>query len=214
MKSNKRILFAVLGVVIIFVVIVWRVPSCTATYKGKVIDAVTKLPIEGAVVVASWSEEQGTPTGGTSRFHDVKETLTDKNGEWKIKGPRGARGDFLVNVYTILSMMFFSYYTEPPLFIIFNPGYCSYPQGFGIDACKEKIKPSGRNKIIAGETIELPKLTSREDRLEAQRIWPSLKANEGDKETLKKIKNFIQVKNDEHRYLGLQEMYKEIEHEK
>ena len=66
-------------------------PADGATFKGKVIDADTKEPIEGAAVVAVWSEETTTPTATHSRLKDVKEVLTDKNGGWEIKGPKGRK---------------------------------------------------------------------------------------------------------------------------
>jgi|SRR3990172_743478 len=100
MKKSKRILLTVSSVIILLLIIIVGTPVCDTTFKGRVIDADTKQPIEGAVVVASWSGDRGTPTGGTSRLEDVKEVLTDKNGEWTIKGPRGTRSEFLVYIYT------------------------------------------------------------------------------------------------------------------
>ena len=99
-KTKKGILLTAVGVTALFLLIAFSSPSCSTTYKGRVIDAETKQPIGGAVVVASWSGDRGTPTGGTSRLEDVKEVLTDKNGEWTIKGPRGTRSEFLVYIYT------------------------------------------------------------------------------------------------------------------
>ena len=186
--------------------------ACSTTYHGLVIDADTRQPIKGAVVVAEWLEEQGTPTGGSSRLYDVKEALTDAKGEWKIRGPRGVRSESLEDVYIVLSMISFSHYTKTPTFIVFKPGYCSWPKGFQVDSCKGKIKPGGRDQVMEGEAVELPKLTSREDRLINQAIWPSLM--DGNKELNKKIENFIRLKNEEKRYLGLQETDKEMENEK
>ncbi len=176
--------------------------ACAQTFKGKVIDADTKEPIEGAVVVASWHEERATVAGPSSQLKDVKETLTDKNGEWVIKGPGGMEGGNITAIFTFLTG---TYYTIPPEFIIFKPGYCSWPAGFGIDACKGKMKGYGRNyhKAIS-EIIELPRLTKRKDRIKAQRISPSLM--DGDKALLKKIKEFIRLKNEERKSLGLEEV--------
>lgn len=172
------------------------------TYHGKVIDADTKEPIKGAVVVISWNEVRAAVPHPHTRFKDVKETLTDKNGKWKIRGPRGIEGGgFLVGdilmVYTLLTGKFV---TEPPLFIIFKPGYCSWSvSAFGIDACKEKLRPYG---IGRGETAKLPKLTRREDRL---RALPSPVDGEG---AWEKEKEFIRMINEESRNLGLKGSYK------
>ena len=76
---------------------------------------------------------------------------------------RGKWGGSITAIYTFLTG---SYYTRPPQFIVFKPGYCSWPAGFGIDSCKGKLKPSGNDKLANGETVELSTLTKREDRLE------------------------------------------------
>ena len=178
--------------------------ACAATFKGRVIDADTKEPIEGAVVVASWNEERATVSGPSSRLKDVKETLTDKNGQWVIRGPRGMEGGNITAIFTFLTG---TYYTRPPEFIIFKPGYCSWPAGFGIDACKGKMKGYGKNYHRAiSEIIELPKLTEREDRLRARRIGPIFSYDkEREAEIMKKQKNFIRLLNQERKFLGLDE---------
>jgi hypothetical protein len=188
-----------------------KTPASAATFKGKVIDADTKQPIEGAVVVASWGEERATPTGSTTDLHDVKEALTSQNGEWIIDGPKGRE---LGNLSALFTLLTGSYITNPPQFLIFKPGYCPWPDGFMINACADKIKPNGHHEVANGQTAELSRLTDRKDRLKASRIWPPLRNSGGDPATLKKIKNFIRLLNEEHRYLGLQEMYKEIGNEK
>ena len=182
-----------------------------ATFKGRVIDADTKEPIGGAVVVATWTEEMATPTGATSRLKDVKEVLTDKNGNWEIKGSKGRD---MGNATAISSFLTGTYYTKPPEFVIFKPGYCPWPEGFDIEACSGKLKPGGDSKFTKQEIVELPKLINKEDRLRAQRIWPSLVG--GDKESKQKIKEFVRLINDERKNLGLSEdpMLKEIENEK
>lgn len=185
------------------------------TYHGRVIDAETKQPIEGAVVVASWLEEQGSFAGGVSRLDDVKETLTDKNGEWSIRGPRGTRSDCMSNCFNILTFVSGTHYTLPPEFIVFKPGYCSYPKGYGINACKGKLKSFnfGNSKFI-GEMLELPKITSREDR---RKNMPSRIQNTGtmnNKELIRKQKILIRLLKDEDEFLypGYQEksMYEEL----
>lgn len=114
------------------------------TFKGKVIDADTKEPIEGAVVVAEWIKERAGIAGPITFLKDVKETLTDKNGEWVIKGPRGRKGGNITAIFTFIT---FTYSTRPPVFIVFKPGYCPWPEGFFIKACKGKIKPRVNSKI-------------------------------------------------------------------
>ena len=54
--------------------------ACAAdrTFRGKLIDAETLKPIEGAVVVAVWRETQAFLIASTTDFKDAKETLTDR----------------------------------------------------------------------------------------------------------------------------------------
>lgn len=55
-------------------------------YEGKVIDAETGQPIEGVVVLGTWSRAIATPGGSVYSYYDAMETVTDKNGYFKIKG--------------------------------------------------------------------------------------------------------------------------------
>lgn len=137
------------------------------TFKGKVIDADTKEPIEGAVVVAVWKTERTTPAATHVDLKDVKECLTDKNGKWSISGPKGRDDELLPGLSLFIP------YTKRPQFIVFKPGYCSWPSGFYIDACKDKLKPQGTVRICEGATMELPKLTKR-DRMTIIQNIPSL----------------------------------------
>ena len=175
--------------------------SCTRakTFKGRVIDADTKEPIEGAVVVASWDKAIATIAGESTTLKDVKECLTNKKGEWSISGPRGR------NDWPIPYLSLFIPYTREPEFIVFKPGYCSWPNGFSIDACRSRIKITGdkEKRIGEGGTLELPKLTSREDRIRAQSLQLPLGPG-----ALEKMKELIRLKNEERRSLGLDEVYK------
>ncbi len=56
------------------------------TYTGKVVDADTREPIEGAVVLGTWYTVAHTVAGGVSSYYDARETVTDKNGEFSIAG--------------------------------------------------------------------------------------------------------------------------------
>ncbi len=98
------------------------------SYGGKVIDADTKEPIEGAVVVAVWRETRGTITGPDTRFKYAKETLTNKNGEWYIVGPEGYEDKIIPGLLHIIGV----FVTKDPEFIIYKPGYKTrgFPDGF------------------------------------------------------------------------------------
>jgi hypothetical protein len=55
-------------------------------YEGRIVDFETQKPIEGAVVFGEWHRVSPTPAGAVSSFYDYKETLTDKNGNFKLDG--------------------------------------------------------------------------------------------------------------------------------
>ena len=55
-------------------------------YEGRIIDAVTRKPIEGVVVLGTWDRENPTPSGAVHHYYDAMETVTDKNGDFTIKG--------------------------------------------------------------------------------------------------------------------------------
>ena len=55
-------------------------------YSGRVIDADTREPIEGVVVLGTWSIFHNNLAGGSHTFYDARETVTDKKGEFSIPG--------------------------------------------------------------------------------------------------------------------------------
>ena len=196
-KSFKYILAGVVILVMLIVVICF---ANTKTFRGRVVDADTKEPLEGTVVVASWYKESWIPLGETMvKLKDVKETLTDKNGKWSIRGPSGGGTNSLSYYFAVAGVF---YHTREPEFIIFKPGYCSWPNGLQIESCKGRMK-WGDGGSSKGDTIELPKLTNREDRIRAQSLQLPLGPG-----ALDKMKELIKLKNEERRSLGLGEVYK------
>ncbi|MEM7828502.1 MAG: carboxypeptidase-like regulatory domain-containing protein [Candidatus Aenigmatarchaeota archaeon] len=113
-------------------------------YRGKVVEAETGEPIEGVVVLGVWYTVTVTPAGGTHNFYDATETVTDKNGEFKISG-KGLR---------ILSNL------EPMQVTIFKVGYeyLNFPWDEYLKEYK-RIKWEGSKAIIP-----LRKLTMEERR--------------------------------------------------
>ena len=55
-------------------------------YHGKVVDELTREPIEGVVVLGSWWVYHFGLGGGYTTYHDAREAVTDKNGEFTING--------------------------------------------------------------------------------------------------------------------------------
>jgi hypothetical protein len=94
-------------------------------FRGKVVDAGTKEPIEGAVVVVLYERWKfGGPGGGNTLPMDAKETLTDKNGEF-----------FFPAYSTLIGPLSRS---SEASFIIFKPGYMSVTRIHGIQMPDER----------------------------------------------------------------------------
>jgi hypothetical protein len=205
-----------IGLILILLLIVMLAHASDRTYQGRVIDAETKEPIEGAVVVVSWWEEKGAFLGSLERLKDVKETLTVRDGKWSIIGPESDKQKILRGMLSAIAIL---WAIRDPYFIIFKPGYCSWPEGFSIDTCKNKIKPEGAGEITGGKTIELPKLTNREDRLKAFNLGPIRSSSDDPrirKKFLKKQLEFLRLLDEESRNLGLSEykIYEQLKNEK
>jgi hypothetical protein len=84
MKSDC--LKLIVGVLILLVATACYAERIDGPYKGRVIDADTGRPIQGVVVLGTWSRVTVTPGGGVSSYYDAMETVTDKKGNFTIKG--------------------------------------------------------------------------------------------------------------------------------
>lgn len=80
-------------------------------YEGKVVDAETLNPIEGAVVIGAWNKVDVTPAGRYSQYYDSKEVLTDRNGQFKFDG----KGVLLLSRIDVMDLS------------IFKAGYKQFP---------------------------------------------------------------------------------------
>jgi hypothetical protein len=161
--------------------------GCAITHKygpyyGKVVDGETKIPIEGAAVLIVYKTQQIGLAGPVAQFADAHETVTDKNGEFKIPAIR-------INKFRMISG-----WELHPEVRIFKPGYGCYP-----------MHKYARPKVDYGSlpenqyvTIELPKLGSKEERLENYRCYPSELVPES------KYKNLFHLIQQERMVLGLE----------
>ncbi len=83
-------------------------------WKGTVVDAETKQPIEGVVVLAVWEKFYRTPAGRNAYFYDATEVLTNKNGEFVIPKFSAVNFNPLAGI-------------EGPRFKIYKPGSAPFP---------------------------------------------------------------------------------------
>jgi len=119
-------------------------------YRGQVVDAETKAPLAGAVVVALWWRNRVYPFHSVAEHYAVRETVTD------------AEGRFLLDAKDVEEGA--PRRTYHPEFLIFRPGYGSFP--------KKYVAPRGFTGGIferAGTIIELPPLRDREER--RRHLW-------------------------------------------
>ena len=124
-----------------------------ASFEGKVIDADTKKPIEGAVVLGVYYFTAYTIAGSNSYVEDGQETVTDENGEFKL--PRTRRWFVLHRGYP-----------EGKL-VIFKPGYGVFPKHIRSEAVGEnKSWPPAFKYVV----YEIPKLKTMEERKENVRF--------------------------------------------
>ena len=114
-------------------------------YRAQVVDAQTKTPLAGAVVVALWRRDRVFPFHLVSENYAVRETITDANGRFVLDGKDVEEGA--------------PRRTYHPEFLIFLPGYGSYP--------RHQVSPRGFTGGIferPGTLVELPRLEGREER--------------------------------------------------
>jgi hypothetical protein len=144
------------------------------SYYGQVIDAETREPLEGAVVLADYGLViYGSPGGSRGAFLDAQETATDKNGEFKIPS---------LNSFTFRP---FALFDEQPSFTIFKPRYECYT------ASGNYTLPENRHV-----TIDLMMLKTRKERIANTNCDPISVPR-------RKMKKFIKALNIEHIALGL-----------
>jgi len=151
-------------------------------YYGKVIDADTKQPLEGAAVLAVYYTESYGLAGSTDNYLDAQETVTDRNGEFQIPA---------LHSIAFRPLQAFESYTW---FKIFKPGYGCYPE---YKKSMPMFVPNGSLPANTLVIIKLPKLRTRNERLESQRCEPVLIP-------IAKYKQFRSVINIERQSLGLE----------
>ena len=121
-------------------------------YRGQVVDAETKAPLAGAVVVVHWRRDRVYPFHSVSENYAVRETVTDADGRFFLDA-KDVEGGAPRRTYH-------------PEFFIFQPGYGSYP--------KKYVSPRGFTGGIferSGTVVELPRLEGPEERRKQQFLF-------------------------------------------
>ena len=142
-KGKK--LFRWLGAVVLLLVVLAAIGPCTITHKfgpyhGRVIEEASGEPIEGALVLMVFFTEMYTPGGFTTHFVEALESTTD------------AKGEFSIPAFRAWAFRLPHKWDDLTPITIFKPGYGAYPMRF---------IPQDEHV-----TISLPRLRTREERLE------------------------------------------------
>ncbi len=119
-------------------------------YRGQVVDADTKAPLVGAVVVAMWTRDRVYPFHSVNERYAVREVVTDSEGRFVLE----AR-----DIEETAPKR-----TLHPEFRIFMLGYGAFP--------RHHRAPQGFIEGIfwgAGTAVELPFLDARKPRIESLR---------------------------------------------
>jgi len=118
------------------------------TYRGKVVDAETGQPLEGAVFVIVWNKKPFIAMDGPQYFHSAKEALTDAKGEFSVDGSPGIDWNPL------------TYLKNDPSIAIFMPGYGPFPVGHVKEMPQDHMEKAMTG---AGVVIKLPKLKTQQE---------------------------------------------------
>lgn len=117
------------------------------TMHGKVIDADTLKPIEGAVVWAMWDKcHPGLGHGPACDVSKTKEVLTDANGEWSITGPSGNRDPGIIRA--ILGV--FVSWDTPPRLGYYKPGYYPFNERYPVSGDFSAFPYVDKEKNVEG----------------------------------------------------------------
>jgi hypothetical protein len=172
-------------ILILFTIVGLALSGCTITHKfgpfsGKVVDAKTGEPIEGAVVLIGFHTMSFSLGGWSWHFADAIETFTDDKGEFSFPPKR-------VNL-----IRFMSFWDKECKISILKPGYGAYPghpKTFSVPKLETKrIVPENQYLIY-----HIPILLTAKERKE--NLWKIETPGGID---INKMPNFNRLKNEEY----------------
>lgn len=113
-------------------------------WRGRVIDADTKQPIEGAVVAVVWNRVYDTGFGSIPIFQEAKEMLTDKSGFFEVPAYIEKRGKTYWRGKDLKAdpkahLLYSGPEIRDPDFIIYKPSYGNFPHQY--ELCIYAIGP-------------------------------------------------------------------------
>lgn len=161
-----------------------------ATYKGTVIDAETKAPIEGAVVVVIWYKKPLITMDGPQYFHKATEALTDAEGKFAVDASPGMNWNPFRRVLKNPEIY--------PAIAIFKPGYGPFPEA---QVSPKSVTEAKEFMLKGGVVVELPRLKTEEELIRFTDI-PCCGIHLDDV-TIRHIPNLLRLINAQGKSLGL-----------
>jgi hypothetical protein len=150
-------------------------------WRGEVVDAATGEPLEGVIVLAVWDKISPGMIHPQRDYHDVDEVVTDTQGLFVIPERRLLTANPFVTI-------------DGPNLHMFKPGYGRWrDRGLPKEFDRYDMWRLMEKEPVA---FEMPRLTSRMDRLKALPSRPS-------DVSPARIPRFIEALNNERLFLGL-----------
>ena len=153
--SMERLLVALFLAALVATGPLARAAAAEGPYRGRIVDADTKAPLVGAVVLVYWNREApGIGHGPVESFLGADEALTDEDGRFVIA--RNPPRTWIPGTWR-----------SDPQFTIFQPGYGSFPRYFATDPPPPTGRFASLLKVMehSSVTFELPRLRTRQERL-------------------------------------------------
>jgi len=136
-------------------------------FRGKVIDTETKEPIEGAVVVVVYEKHVYGPAGGYTSVIKVKETLTDKKGEFFFPSYTTGIHPFSREDY-VKFIIYKPGYGNFPNFQVSPPTFVDWDKFFSEDyGTKKVVRKRSKSATVTLGVVELPRLRTWKERRKA-----------------------------------------------
>jgi hypothetical protein len=157
-----------------------HIPGYRGPYRGQVIDADTRKPLVGAVVVAMWTRDRIYPFHSVNERYAVREVLTDSEGRFVLDAKDVEEGA--------------PKRTRYPEFRIFLPGYGAFP-GFQ----RAPLGYTGGIFQRPGTIVELARL---EDRQQQIRNLHHIEPGGFTERPLEELPLLVRAYNEERRRLG------------
>ena len=168
-------------------------------YVGQVVDAETRAPIEGAVVVASWWRDRVWPGASISERYAAREVVTDREGRFVLDATH-------LEEYAPGG-------TLRPTFTVFFPGYLVFSPLLG-PAFPPPALAFSKGGFMSGEfsprgvTIGLPRITSQTERRDHVSTLSPFSLSQ---RPFRELPEFMRLINKEAVSVGLPPLYRRVE---